>query len=165
MIRRLTTSALLLVALAAFGGCQPAATVVTTASPGGATPSGALEERVVGGGFAVIHEWSGNPARPSLTADQVVAIVRGEIAAGRATIVAGGAGIPAMAIVEASFSAALADVFNPAGGPSFQSSTPVAAWVIVLKGHGVDGDYTTLGVVDDATGKPLVTQVFTPGAG
>jgi hypothetical protein len=117
------------------------------------------------GGFAVIHEWPGGPAKPAHTADEVTGIVHGEIAAGRVKVIAFGAGIPAMSIRGIWYSPGLIDVIDPGGGPRFQSSTPVAAWVVVLGGQGVDGDYNAIGVIEDATGRPLVTVVFTPGAG
>lgn len=157
----------------ALAGCQAGASTASPREPPNPTVVPGLgsvadpqpAERIVGDGFAVIHEARGGPMPEASSAEQaVVQLVLAEIRAGRAKEIPRRGPLPPMHVVEATFSAALLDVINPWQARSYEEATPRPAWVIVFAGSAPDGEYSALGVVDDATGRPLVVQVWLPGA-
>jgi hypothetical protein len=167
---RSSTWALVLVLFVATG-CQSAAsstgTIVSqepTTVPGAPSTAGAVEERVVGAGFAVIHERGGPSAQASTTQPEATHLVITQIAAGAATETPRRGPIPPMHVVEAALSPALVDVVNPWGSWSYSAAEPIAAWVVMSEATGADGEYWAIGVVDDVSGRPLSVQVWLPGA-
>ena len=119
-------------------------------------------ERIIGG--LEVHERPTTMTPPSRTQEQALAIVVGEINAGRARMIGFGAGIPRLRVVEGAFVAGLTEVRNTQGGPVFESSEPTRAWVVVLDGVGADGKYVVVGVIDDSRGAALAVVVLTPGS-
>ena len=126
-------------------------------------PAATPTERVVGG--IAFQERPVASLDPQLGPNEADAVIRAELGAGRATFATEALGVPAMRTVDGAFVPGLVGALGPAGQTVFDAATPVAAWVIVMEGHGADGGYIVIGVVDDRTGRPLTVYVVTPGSG
>lgn len=169
MGRRLAGRAAVVIALAIVTGCgsgtpaSPAPAMPGSQQPAPDRPDATPTERVVGG--IAFQERPVASLDPQLGPNEADALIRAELGAGRATFATDALGVPAMRTVDGAFVPGLVGALGPAGQTVFDAATPVAAWVIVMEGNGVDGRYLVIGVVDDRTGRPLTVYVDTPGSG